>query len=1212
MDCAPIGDTSAVGCPRSRGGALLSLPELLSCSLLATALALSSPGSVQQLSPDETITLEVGPEDPELEGHGPSRTFEHEIGFAGVLYVWAASAELDPFLRVEDARGAWVTEDDDSGGGTSAQLAINVRPGMVVAVTVATADAGVAGRVALRLSEAPDSEAARAAAERVRLAIAEAAEASRNGDLPAARASLAAALSELGSVDEPQRSHALGRIAWELGKAAYEAREFGTARGAVELALAFRTRTLADEHRNLQSAREMLSVVLKELGELAEARVLQEKVLEVRSRTLDVDDPSIQTARLNLAVILEKLGDLQGARVLEVDALANLSRRQGDEHPHVLTVREDLAITLKELGALAEARALQETVLEVRLRTLPEEHDDVQRARINLANTLRQLGDPAAARALQERVLQIWSRVLSDDDRFLLAARSNLANTMTDLGDLDGARALSEEALAGASRALPADDPHVQAARVNLAVILIQLGDHAGARALAEQSLEVCERTLPDGSPTLQTVRECLANALSGLGEPVAARALREKILDARSRALPADSFAVQSARMNLAVSMKAAGDLAGALALERQALEVWSRTLGGDDATLGLLRMNVARTLARMKDDAGVRSTLAELAEGTQASLVTAARTLSSREAEASASRRASAVSMILSHGAGATDAAADAAGVARAFSLVETARAVGLASARWARFATRGSTLESLQASARRVAEALAREVSDRGDASTLAALAREREGIQRQILDLARESPGTSELETMPTAEALAARLDDSAAAVGFWRYAREDLASRSPAIESLLAFVLRADGSVTRVELGPVAPIAAAIDRWRSALGAAPDSRGMLVVLPLGSPGVEELGEGVRERVFDPLRGALGDARAIVVAPDDVLHLVPLDALPSSDGCLGDEFAIEVRSSLRELLFESPAPEAAESLLALGDVDYEPPSLDSGAGRRVLDETTPSGTEPASAEPARRGAEPPSAAATDANPWTPRFGALPGTSVEIEGIRALFERRFGRERPVQVLVDERASRDALERIAPGVRFLHLATHGFFLPGAPSSAAEPRPLDAASGLGAFTSEGETLRGLSPMVLCGLALSGANSARDECGRLRGVITAEELSTLDLGQCELAVLSACDTHVGVRRAGQGLASLQKALHMAGARSVITSLWKVPDAATRELMVDFYRRIWIEKKPKSLALWEAKKTLRAARDEHGQPRYSVRDWGAWVLTGVPR
>ena len=141
--------------------------------------------------------------------------------------------------------------------------------------------------------------------------------------------------------------------------------------------------------------------------------------------------------------------------------------------------------------------------------------------------------------------------------------------------------------------------------------------------------------------------------------------------------------------------------------------------------------------------------------------------------------------------------------------------------------------------------------------------------------------------------------------------------------------------------------------------------------------------------------------------------------------------------------------------------------------------------------------------------------------------------------------------------------------------------------------------------------MLLCGLALAGANLEKDALGRVPGIITAEEIASFDLSNCELAVLSACDTNVGVRRAGQGVASLQKALHMAGARTVITSLWKVPDEATKELMLDFYRRIWIEKKPKARALWEAKMALRAKKDEQGKPLYSTRDWAAWVLTGDP-
>jgi CHAT domain-containing protein len=149
------------------------------------------------------------------------------------------------------------------------------------------------------------------------------------------------------------------------------------------------------------------------------------------------------------------------------------------------------------------------------------------------------------------------------------------------------------------------------------------------------------------------------------------------------------------------------------------------------------------------------------------------------------------------------------------------------------------------------------------------------------------------------------------------------------------------------------------------------------------------------------------------------------------------------------------------------------------------------------------------------------------------------------------------------------------------------------------------------EQVKGMSPMLLCGLALAGANLPESAGGGIPGLVSAEEISALDLSNCDLAVLSACDTNVGVRRAGQGVASFQRALQMAGARSVITSLWKVPDEATQKLMLDFYRRLWVEKKPKGRALWEAKMEIRNAKDESGKPKYTTRDWAAWVLTGDP-
>ena len=132
--------------------------------------------------------------------------------------------------------------------------------------------------------------------------------------------------------------------------------------------------------------------------------------------------------------------------------------------------------------------------------------------------------------------------------------------------------------------------------------------------------------------------------------------------------------------------------------------------------------------------------------------------------------------------------------------------------------------------------------------------------------------------------------------------------------------------------------------------------------------------------------------------------------------------------------------------------------------------------------------------------------------------------------------------------------------------------------------------------------MSLCGLALAGANQGMDSVGRVPGILTAEELAGFDLAGCEIAVLSACESNVGIRRAGQSMQSLQAALHAAGARTAVTSLWRVDDEWTRLLMEDFYRRLWVVGETKSDALWKAKVGLRARGA-------SLRDWAGWLLTG---
>ena len=156
------------------------------------------------------------------------------------------------------------------------------------------------------------------------------------------------------------------------------------------------------------------------------------------------------------------------------------------------------------------------------------------------------------------------------------------------------------------------------------------------------------------------------------------------------------------------------------------------------------------------------------------------------------------------------------------------------------------------------------------------------------------------------------------------------------------------------------------------------------------------------------------------------------------------------------------------------------------------------------------------------------------------------------------------------------------------------------------AASG---EADAGEALRltGLHPGLLSGLVFAGANKSAPE-GREDGLLTAEEVSWIDLGGCDLVVLSACETSLGTEKGGEGMIGLRRAFRLAGARSVVSSLWSVDDETTGELMRAFYWNLWIEEMSRSEALRQAQLEMlrmQRIRGDGVAPFY----WGAFVLHG---
>lgn len=968
---------------------------------------------------------------------------------------------------------------------------------------------------------------------------------------------------------------------------AFTMESMGDLAGARDLhaaVLDVRERTLPEDHPDLILARGNLAGTMGAMGDLAGARALQEAVLDAWERTLPEDHRELLMARGSLAVTMEAMGDLAGARALQEAVVDALERTYPDDHPDLITARNNLAVTVKRMGDLPGARGLQEAVLDACERMFPEDHPYLIMARCNLAGTMDAMGDLEGARALQEAVLEARERTFPEGHPDLLMARNNVALTMEAMGDLAGARALQEAVLDALEGTLPEDHPDLCAARSNLAGTMRAMGDPASARVLLQAVLDSFERTLPEAHPDLFVARNNLAGSMLEMGDLAGARDLLEVVLGVSERALPEDHPDLLTVRGNLAHTMMAAGDLANARALHEAVLDASERRLPKDHPNLLRQRDHLCAVLSRMEDWEALASQSATLVDGICARLANGL-ARSSRMAGESARDEATRLSRLLFY----TRLLPSPEALARqSFEALELARHITTASEIDLGDREAQAEIEELrwQASAlrARLTDLVAAEGGASGASDELASVALERDRIEGRIRERLLQSGAFLERIDMG---ALSAALAEDAAAVGYRRYTSYDAETKKRAADALLAHVVRGDGTLQRVELGAIAEIEALVQAWRAEIGK-PIERGMRLD-EQGGEKVEQAARALAERVLAPVLAAAGDdARTLFLCLDDALHLVPLDALPfpgDQEGRLvGEVLDLRVEVSFARLIQPPASPEGGPGLVAAGGASFNSAPAQADEGATEQDPGEPTAVE---------------ANSDRAGPAGQMFGPLRETRYEAENLAELFEEIF--EREATVFSKKGVSKAALAEAAQSARWLHVATHGYFAPESVRSTIDPRPEGA---LWKPLTDRERVTGLAPMALCGLALAGANRGRDSLGRVPGILTAEELAGWDLSSCELAVLSACETNVGITRAGQGLQSLQAALHMAGARASITSLWKVDDELTRKLMEDLYTRLWVNRESKAEALWNAKMALR----KRGAP---TRDWAGWVLVGDP-
>ncbi|MEZ4938070.1 MAG: CHAT domain-containing tetratricopeptide repeat protein [Crocinitomicaceae bacterium] len=311
----------------------------------------------------------------------------------------------------------------------------------------------------------------------------------------------------------------------------------------------------------------------------------------------------------------------------------------------------------------------------------------------------------------------------------------------------------------------------------------------------------------------------------------------------------------------------------------------------------------------------------------------------------------------------------------------------------------------------------------------------------------------------------------------------------------------------------------------------------------------------------ELIWQPIEPYVKKGQKIYLSPDGLLHKISFPSISKEkDLYLNEIYDLEVLSSTGKLVYPEKTELTTESKIALfGGIQYS-----TQEEQNVV------------------------------------WDYLEGTKTEVQEIQKILkEKAFGSE----VYSASEASEEAFKRTAESVNYLHIATHGFFFPDMSKSKEdlETEYIETIAFRGSNSLAARNfVNTTNPMMRSGLVFAGANKVWSDSTSSGddGVLTADEVGTLDLRKSNLIVLSACETGLGEIRESEGVYGLKRSFKLAGAKYLIISLWQVPDKETSEFMTRFYEHLTVS--------GEIKSSFHKTQKEMSE-KYDPYFWGAFVL-----
>jgi CHAT domain-containing protein/Tfp pilus assembly protein PilF len=947
---------------------------------------------------------------------------------------------------------------------------------------------------------------------------------------PLQQRALAVREKALGS-DQPEVANSLNNLA----NLYYSKGDYAKAEPLWQRSLAIREKALGPDHPDVAASLHNLAILYRLQGDYGKAEPLSQRSLAIREKALGPDHPLVAQSLINLAIIYSDKGDYAKAEPLYQRALAIREKALGPDHPGVADSVTNLANLYGNKGDYAKAEPLQQRALAIREKALGPDHPDVANSLNNLAELYRLQGDYAKAEPLSQRSLAIREKALGPDHPDVAQSLINLAVIYGEKGDYAKAEPLSQRSLTIREKALGPDHPLVANSLNNLAIIHRHQGEYAKAEPLYQRALAILEKALGPDHPLVAHPLNNLAELYREKGDYAKAEPLNQRSLAILEKALGPNHPDVARSLNNLADLYREKGDYAKAEPLYQRSLAILEKALGPDHPLVAEFLNNFTRLYAAKNDTASAITYQSRASRVTERNISLNVATGSERQKLAYLATVSNesdlTVSLHLQYAPKGPD--------ALRLSINTVLRRKGRAldamtdsiSALRRRFNPQDrQLLDQLTEARSRLAKLVLGGPGNNDPAKHRAEVKLLEEQVEKLESDISRLSLEFRVQSQPVTLEAVQSAIPRDAALVEFAsyrpfnaRYKKESEAFGEP---RYVAYILRRQGDPEWVELGEVKPIDESVDLLRKALR---NPR---------RADVRRLARAVDAKVMMPVRKLLGQTRRLLVSPDGALNLVPFAALVDErNRYLVSRYSISYLTSGRDLLRLKEKIPSKQGAMIIADPDF---------GEAEKWDGVTAGQTSSKGELADL-----------------YFERLKATEEEARELKQIL--------PEAVVLTRSNATEAALKATSSPRLLHIATHGFFLEGgkqveAGSAGEQTRVVVRRRANEPTKAEDDPSRLVNPLLRSGLGLAGANLRSGGEGN-DGIVTALEAAGLDLWGTKLVVLSACDTGVGEVRSGEGVYGLRRALVLAGSESQMMSLWPVSDRGTRELMVEYYRRL---------------------------------------------